>query len=159
MAKTCARKRPPCSANALQEERLCKAHHDAALKSVTKKLTDTCEKPDGEDGCWYWTGGTQQNGYGYMGTFGLTDNSKPVHWMALVAVGELAINSHGEVHHACGEKSCINPAHLMHVSTEFHELLHQLTNAKVASVVLDHFLKAYPEASAEINALRGRLPT
>lgn len=158
MHPMCARKSPrQCNNPAITDGRLCEEHHHAALDAVRNKLTTTCAKPNGEDGCWYWTGSTQQNGYGYMGTSGLTDNSKPAYWMALVAVGELAVDAHGEVHHTCREKRCINPSHLMHVSTAFHELLHQLTNAKVAAVVLDHLLEAYPTAKDEILALRDKL--
>lgn len=153
----CARAR--CNAPALDEQRLCGEHYEAAVEKARAKLGSSVSKPGGDAGCWIWTGATQQQGYGYMGTFGLTSNSKPAHWVALAVAedSDFDLENHGEVHHTCGERACVNPTHLMHMKTEFHELLHQLSSRKVALVVLDHLLEAYPDAETEIATLREAL--
>ena len=138
---------------------MCQKHIDEARDKTRTKITETVNKPDGEGGCWLWKGAVQQTGYGYMSSYGLSTNSKPAHWMALFAYSETDFDvlSHGEVHHTCKSPNCVNPSHLVHMKTEFHELLHQFTNPKVALLVCDHLLDAYPNAASEIAALRDAL--
>ena len=149
-------KKPKCSKLAIDGARLCPEHIAEARKKAKDKIESTVKKPEGDAGCWLWKGGVQQNGYGYMSSYGTSGNSKPAHWMSLFAFGEINFDvlTHGEVHHTCKKQNCVNPNHLVHTKTEFHELLHQLSNPKVAAMVCEHLLEAYPSAVAEVDALR-----
>lgn len=151
--------KPKCPRPAAEDSRLCHEHIDEARQKAREKILSTTDKPNGDQGCWLWSGATQQTGYGYMSSYGLSNNSKPAHWMSLFAFGNQQFNvlSHGEVHHTCGTQNCVNPNHLIHMQVEFHELLHQLSNPVVASVVCDHLLEAYPDAAQQIAALRSAI--
>jgi hypothetical protein len=153
-------RKPKCPNDRLDSGRFCQEHWNEAIQKAKDKLESCTVIGQGEDPCWLWTGHKQQSGYGYMSSYGLAANSKPVHWMALLVAegGNFDINSHGEIHHTCRSIRCVNPKHLFHMRTEFHELLHQLSNSKVAHMVIDHLLEAYPYAVKQIKELRKVIP-
>lgn len=154
----CSRKR--CQTPVKHGESLCPKHFEASLEKTRGALASQTAKPEGEGGCWLWTGDSKTaTGYGIMGTFGITANVKTAHWVALYLdkTSGFDIHDHGEVHHTCKEPGCVNPHHLVHLKVELHELLHQLANPRVAASVLDHLLEAYPNAKNEVDALRNCL--
>lgn len=61
-------------------------------------------------GCWEWTGYVGNKGYGLLPVPG-TRSSTTAHRMSYeIYVGEIPPLHH--VHHACGNRLCVNPNHL-----------------------------------------------
>lgn len=70
-----------------------------------------------DDGCWRWIGHVQGNGYGQMRVDG---HAIVVHRLAwLLFCGEIPAGM--DLHHACGEKRCVNPGHLRLVPHAEHK--------------------------------------
>lgn len=72
-------------------------------------------QPQGDDGCWLWTGalsGGERGGYGY---FWIGGTAQPAHRVAwFVFKGELP--SDYEIDHTCRVRNCVNPRHLTGVT-------------------------------------------
>jgi hypothetical protein len=64
----------------------------------------------GDDRCWIWTGYTNLDGYGELGSYpeGTTCITHRIVYEALVG----PIPEGSELHHECDEMLCCNPAHL-----------------------------------------------
>lgn len=79
-------------------------------------------KPDPETGCWLWTGPTT-NGYGIV-TIGTARH--PAHRYVWALMNGLAVWEIGDylLHHTCGTKHCVNPAHLERVKNWEHGKIH-----------------------------------
>ena len=112
---------------------------------------------DDTSGCWVWTAAKQQGGYGYIGTCGLWKNSKPAHVVSLLLHRDdsLDLDDKITVHHKCFNVSCVNPSHLVVMSTYEQALHHEHT----ALGVLDKMELEFPEAAAEVTALRDKIKT
>lgn len=72
------------------------------------------EKVDVADGCWLWTGALNGEGGGWDGGY-------PYYWLSgrMVGAHRYAFQQAMEVsiagfdlHHTCGKRRCVNPAHL-----------------------------------------------
>jgi hypothetical protein len=73
-----------------------------------------------DDGCWRWTGHVQTNGYGQMQ---VDHRMIVVHKLAwLLFRGPVPEGM--DVHHACGNKRCVNPDHLELVPHAEHKTRH-----------------------------------
>ena len=59
-----------------------------------------------------------------------------------------------QIHHTCGERSCVNPEHLVQVGESLHQILHVLNNIGILHAVLDHIIEAYPYVSDSVEQLR-----
>jgi hypothetical protein len=70
----------------------------------------------GPDECWIWRGHVSRNGYGWIKRDG---DRKARHLGAhqaayLLEQGEIPADS--VIHHTCGQRACVNPAHLVAVT-------------------------------------------
>jgi len=65
--------------------------------------------PDGEEGCWCWSGGKTWDGYGKVRWKGKTYRA---HRLSYEAYHQETIPKGKLVLHTCDERTCINPAHL-----------------------------------------------
>ncbi len=92
------------------------SHDDPRLRQRTERLKRTKVEMDPETGCWHWQGATQSGGYGTINIQTERGRSNTTaHRLFYVAfVGDIP---QGEtVHHKCGTRSCVNPAHLEAIS-------------------------------------------
>lgn len=72
-------------------------------------------------GCWLWTAGRNGNGYGYYRP-GEGKSHVRVHRFAYEQlVGPIPEGLH--LHHRCGNRTCVNPAHLQPVTPGEHLML------------------------------------
>lgn len=81
-----------------------------------------------ENGCWLWTGHTK-HGYGYV-----TVNRKS--YRAHRYIYEQLIGSISEarnLHHACGNRSCVNPEHLQPIDKSEHAAMSNNTKTHCPS--------------------------
>lgn len=108
-----------------------------------------------ENGCWNWTAAKQQSGYGYVTTCGITTNTKPAHSVSymLYVDPNHDLDAGNTIHHKCFNVGCVNPKHLLLMSS-YQQALHQ---QHTALGVLDRMEVEFPSASPEIAALRARL--
>ena len=86
---------------------------------------------------------------------GITHNTKPAHSVSYMLYVD---NSHDldaghTIHHKCFNVSCVNPSHLLLMSS-YEQVLHQ---QHTALGVLDRIEVEFPSALPEIAALRARL--
>jgi hypothetical protein len=99
----------------------------------------------GDDDCWLWTGATLR-GYG---TFtkgrrvGLSGSAHRISWI----LHNGPIPDGMEIHHACGSRSCVNPAHLECVSPEEHRCRHERRSPKVEISILQESVAILQEIS------------
>jgi len=88
---------------------------DRALTLLERSIEKT-------EGCWFWRGYVCPNGYGKIWIGSRTDGTYQKVWIHRLAFmlfcGPLAEGE--EVHHTCGEKLCVNPAHLQVLSASAH---------------------------------------
>lgn len=84
----------------------------------------------GPDACWTWTGRTNRAGYGILHVAGR--GTIPAHRYALELAGDwLEPDGRREhVHHRCGRKTCVNPAHLQRVTPAEHRRIHEQIDAE-----------------------------
>lgn len=72
----------------------------------TAKTLAKVDKPDGEDGCWIWTGHVSNRGYGQLETTNGSVQAHRLFYFKLVGSTNLTLD------HLCRNKACCNPAHL-----------------------------------------------
>lgn len=65
---------------------------------------------DPATGCWNWTGGTQQTGYGRIQLGGRGQIEYPHRLMYRAVVGPIPDGT--VIDHLCRNRGCVNPAHL-----------------------------------------------
>lgn len=75
------------------------------------------------DECWPWTASLDGTGYGQIGPGGKHGTPLKAHRVAVAISGREIPEGH-MVHHACGVKACVNPAHLEVVSRADHAACH-----------------------------------
>jgi hypothetical protein len=81
------------------------------------------DKVDKSGGCWKWTAARSSSGYG---TFSIGSKGRfqvYAHRFAF-EIGGGEIPECYELHHVCGNKLCVNPAHLKPVTPKEHKRLH-----------------------------------
>ena len=66
-------------------------------------------RPDGEDGCWVWTGNVNWKGYATSSYRGIKTT---LHRLVYLFVNEVTLPSSTVVRHTCDNRRCWNPAHL-----------------------------------------------
>lgn len=81
------------------------------------------------EGCWQWMLKLMPNGYGRLKLTGI-ERSEYAHRLSY-EMAHGPIPSGHEVHHLCGNKGCVNPAHLEALTIADHRALgHGLTHCK-----------------------------
>jgi len=80
-----------------------------------------------EGGCWNWTGTRSLLGYGkfYLGRgrIGGSTGYVGAHRIAWLLSGRV-LARRKSLHHVCGNRACVNPAHLRALSVSDHRKLH-----------------------------------
>lgn len=93
------------------------------LEAIPERIRLSIEMPEGEQGCWIWTGARTSGGYGAVSVGG-----KPVRvhrYVYEVLKGRLA--SGVDLHHdKCERRLCCNPAHLKEVTSPQHAAIHRI---------------------------------
>lgn len=74
------------------------------------------------DGCWYWTGGVSEHGYGMTSYVPGTLNNRAHRVVYTILVGPIPEDHH--LHHECRVRHCVNPAHLTPLTPSEHMRLH-----------------------------------
>lgn len=75
-----------------------------------------------EDGCWIWQRAVNSAGYGHRYRNG---KHRYAHVDAYERANGVVVTATQDVHHTCGEKLCVNPAHLeLHTNHEPHRREH-----------------------------------
>lgn len=81
-------------------------------KALKRKIRFVFKIEFVDDGCWYWTGTKNKDGYG---TIGHTNTTLMAHRVSFLWVyGHIPDGYH--VHHECNNPSCVNPDHLYAVT-------------------------------------------
>jgi hypothetical protein len=81
-------------------------------------------------GCWEWRRKITSRGYGILEV----EPGRAMHahrWVWLRERGELDPGCH--LHHTCGNRLCVNPAHLEALSPEDHQRMHKTRKRRVAA--------------------------
>jgi len=67
-----------------------------------------------DDGCWLWTGGKDQYGYGMTFYRGIRERSHRVVYSMIIGPIPKGVDArrHAQLDHVCKNKSCCNPEHL-----------------------------------------------
>lgn len=89
--------------------------NEAWLKRITVDST----------GCWLWRG-LYANGYGYV-------QIKRKKWLVhrlLYTIVNGDVEKGKELHHECGVKACVNPLHLVCLTSSEHKARHEKTHCK-----------------------------
>jgi hypothetical protein len=72
------------------------------------RFWDKIQCPDGPDGCWLWTGGKADHGYGTFWFNGRLTRAHRFAWTTFCGV----IPAGSLVLHRCDTPACVNPSHL-----------------------------------------------
>jgi len=99
------------------------------LELLIRTVRSRCEIDDSlRNPCWFWRGARSSAGYAYMGRAG---TNRIVHrvvaWAEAGFPGQLSLFP--QVHHTCGVRSCVNPAHLVPVTAYRNVLERSVRNA------------------------------
>lgn len=92
--------------------------------TIAKRLWAKVVK-DGENGCWTWTGATNDSGYGMMWTGG-HPYLKVVHRVSLKLAG-IDVPDDMHIDHICRNRLCVNPKHLRVVTPMTNALENNLS--------------------------------
>jgi hypothetical protein len=85
--------------------------------------------PPAANGCRPWLAGVDAEGYGRVWHDGRQQYGHRVVYLLLVG----AIPDGHDVHHVCGQRACVNPAHLVAVDRRGHNALHGHAAARAAT--------------------------
>lgn len=88
------------------------------MTNVLDRLWSDVVKPDGEDGCWLWTGSTTQAGYGKFKWRGVSFYAHRLTYETFVA----PIPAGWVIDHLCRNPPCCNPRHLEAVTPSVNTL-------------------------------------
>ena len=94
------------------------SYNESALSRFWDKVDSSTE-----DGCWLWTGSPNASGYGRFRTGGAGSPDVPAHRFSFAIHGGTLVRWK-HVHHVCGTKTCVNPAHLEQVTPHEHRERH-----------------------------------
>jgi len=107
---------------------------EAMIVPLEERFWEKVDK-NGLNGCWIWTN-SFRGGYGAIKTKGKMRGAHVVSWE--LHNGRKVKNGY-IVHHECGNKKCVNPAHLQEMTEAKHLSLHnsKLTEQQVLEIRAD----------------------
>lgn len=144
-----------CNSDVFGEFHLCETHlleHEENARNFINRVYEV-----NEDGCWIFNGPTSQSGYPLGHSYNLHQRGSEV----VVGIYKLSLYLHnrlnpnhdlhttpfvqyGDVHHKCKVRKCLNPEHLIEMSENMHQVMHNLHINRIAISVLDEFSEHYP---------------
>ena len=80
-------------------------------KPLLERILNKVDKPDGENGCWLFSGSLTEKGYGQIGSGTAKGRTVRTH----IAMYKITYGEFSEglcVLHRCDVRNCVNPAHL-----------------------------------------------
>lgn len=78
--------------------------------NILDRLEERTHRPDGEVGCWEWTGSRNQKGYGKLKIKSVT---KLTHRLSYQEANDCVLPASVVVRHTCDNRVCWNPQHLI----------------------------------------------
>lgn len=119
-----------------------------------------------ESGCWIFKGSTTKTGYAQCHSYNLHSKHSEVvigaYKLSLYLTNRLdeshemnqtPLAFYADVHHICRTRNCINPDHLVEISENLHDVMHNLGNRRIAKLVLGELIEHYPQMESEIRSL------
>jgi hypothetical protein len=88
-----------------------------AWRPLDERIMEKVEK--GDDGCWVWTGTLHRTGYGQIKVGRVMRQAHRAAFTTFYG----PIPAGYELHHVCGRKACVNPAHLKLITRREHARL------------------------------------
>ena len=157
-----------CSEARFDQFHLCDNHlieHENKAREFIKRTYEI-----NESGCWIFKGSTTKSGYAQCHSYNLHSKHSEVvigaYKLSLYLTNRLdeshemnqtPLAIYGDVHHICRTRNCINPDHLVEISENLHDVMHNLGNRRIAKLVLGELIEHYPHLEKEITSLRKEL--